>query len=90
MAKAHVDPDELRRFARDLNRFNLELTALVQGLNARLRGLEQTWQDQEQKKFSEEFTQATKVLSRFLDISQQHVAALTRKASFIDEYLRQR
>ena len=52
MAKANVDPTELRRFARDLSRFNTDLETLMNSLHARLRGLEKTWIDQEQKKFT--------------------------------------
>ncbi len=90
MAKANVDPAELRRFARDLNRFNGELETLLGGLSARLRGLEKNWSDQEQRRFTEEFEQAMKIVSRFLDSSQQHVSFLNKKAQFIEAYLQQR
>ena len=49
MSKAHVDPAELRRFAQDLTRFNTDFQTLLSGLYARMRGLEATWQDQEQR-----------------------------------------
>jgi uncharacterized protein YukE len=90
MAKAHVDPAELRRFAQDLNRFNNDLQGLVQGLNGRLRGLETTWRDQEQRKFTEAFDQTVKVLGNFLEASHQHAVFLGKKASLIEEYLKQR
>src|SRR6185369_11172249 len=60
MGKANVDPAELRRFAADLNRFNIELQGLVSGLHGKMRALEQTWRDQEQRKFSEAFEQTAK------------------------------
>ena len=90
MAKANVDPTELRRFAQDLNRFNNELQTLMAGLNARLRGLEQTWRDQEQKKFAEAFDSTAKALGVFLENSHQHAQFLAKKATLIEEYLRQR
>jgi uncharacterized protein YukE len=90
MAKANVDPTELRRFAQDLNRFNNELQTLMSGLNARLRGLEQTWRDQEQKKFAESFDATAKALGVFLENSHQHAQFLAKKATLIEEYLRQR
>jgi uncharacterized protein YukE len=90
MAKAHVDPAELRRFAQDLVRFNNELQSLLAGLNGRMRGLEATWRDQEQKKFAEAFDQTAKHLSGFLDASQQHATFLGKKAALIEEYLKQR
>ena len=90
MAKANVDPSELRRFARDLNRFNTELETLMGGLNARLHSLEKNWADQEQRRFAQEYEQTMKTLSRFLKASSDHVSFLTKKAHHIEEYLQQR
>ncbi|MBN2129000.1 MAG: WXG100 family type VII secretion target [Sedimentisphaerales bacterium] len=90
MAKAHVDPAELRRFARDLTRFNADLETLLASLQNRLRGLEKTWADQEQRRFTQEFELTMKTLSRFLDTSVQHVTFLTKKARHIEDYLQQR
>lgn len=90
MSKAHVDPTELRRFAQDLTRFNNDLQTLVAGLNAKMRNLETSWRDQEQRKFSEAFDQTVKVLANFLEASHQHASFLGKKASLIEEYLKQR
>ena len=90
MAKANVDPVELRRFAQDLNRFNNELQTLLAGLHAKLRGLEATWRDQEQKKFFEVFEQSAKVFGGFLEASHNHAQFLAKKASLIEDYLKQR
>jgi len=90
MAKASVDPAELRRFARDLTRFNSELETLMTGLQIRMRELERTWTDQEQKRFAQEFEQTVKTLSRFLEASGQHVTFLAKKARYIEDYLQQR
>lgn len=89
MAKASVNPEELRRFARDLGRFNSELQNLMSGLHAKMLGLERTWRDQEQHKFAEEFEQTIKTLSRFLEASEQHASFLQRKAGHIEDYLQQ-
>ena len=90
MSKAHVDPNELRRFAADLNRFNNELQGLVGTIHGKLRNLENTWRDQEQKKFSEAFEQTARALSLFLEASHQHVQFLGKKANLIEEYLKTR
>ena len=90
MSKASVDPGELRRFAQDLNRFNNELQTLLGGLNGKLRGLEATWKDQEQRKFAEAFDGTVKSLSGFLEDSHTHVQFLAKKAALIEEYLKQR
>jgi len=90
MSKANVDPTELRRFAHDLNRFNNDLQGLMTGLHVRLRNLEATWKDQEQRKFTEAFEGTVKGLGNFVEMSQQHVQFLSKKASLIEEYLKQR
>lgn len=90
MAQAHVDPVELRRFAKDLGRFNAELEGLLLAQNARMQQLAKTWRDQEHRKFSDEFEQTMKALSRFLEASRQHISFLTRKAGHVEEYLGQR
>jgi WXG100 family type VII secretion target len=90
MSKANVEPGELRRFAQDLNRFNNDLQGLVSGLHARLRGLESTWKDQEQRKFTEAFEQTVKMLGNFLEASHEHSKLLSKKAQLIEEYLKQR
>ncbi|MBI1375089.1 MAG: hypothetical protein GC159_20410 [Phycisphaera sp.] len=90
MAKAVVEPEELRRFARDLSRFNSEIQNLTSAMTRRLNDLEKSWRDQEQKKFAEEFKQTARVLSKFTEASNQHIQFLGRKASHIEEYLRQR
>ena len=90
MAKAIVDPEELRRFAHDLKRFNGELHAQLSALHGRLQELSTTWRDQEQKKFTEEFELTMKVLTRFVEASDKHIPFLLRKAQRVDEYLQQK
>ncbi len=90
MAKAIVDPEDLRRFAHDLKRFNNELHGQMTALHGRLQELSATWRDQEQKKFAEEFERTMKVLSRFVEASDRHIPFLLRKAQRVDEYLQQR
>ena len=90
MAKANVDPAQLRRFARDLNRFNADLETLTGSLHSRLKGLERSWNDQEQRRFTQEFEQTMKALKRFVEASSQHVSFLMKKAQHIEDYLGQR
>jgi len=90
MSKAIVDPAELRRFAMDLKRFNANLQGQMTVLAGRLGSLGQSWRDQENTKFVEEFESTMKVLGRFVDASEQHIPFLLRKAEKIEEYLNQR
>lgn len=89
MAKAIVDPAELRRFAQDLKRINTDLRSQMAALHGRMTELGQTWRDQEQAKFTEEFEDTMKVLSRFVEASERHIPFLIRKAERIEEYLQQ-
>jgi uncharacterized protein YukE len=89
MSQAVVDPLELRRFAHHLKQFNGDLRERLSGLHAELTRLGDTWRDQEQIKFTEEFEQTLHVIEQFLEISHQHVPFLNRKAERIEEYLQQ-
>jgi uncharacterized protein YukE len=90
MARAIIDPDEVRAFATELKKFNEELSSRMMSLYMRYKSLEETWQDQEQAKFAEEFEKAMKNLKKFSDVSSVQVPSLQRKADKIDEYLNQR
>ena len=90
MAKAIVDPAELRRFAQDLKRFNDELQNQMRILHGRLNALSQTWRDQEHAKFAEQFEETMRVLARFTETSSEHIPFLLRKAERVEEYLQQR
>ena len=90
MARANVDPAELKRFARDLGRFSGELRTMMAGLHARAQDLATSWRDQEQGMFAEEMDQAIRTLTRFLESANQHVAFLNKKAGHVEEYLKQR
>ena len=90
MAKAVVDPDEMRRFAAELKRFNGSLQAELIGIRRQFTKLGETWRDQEHAKFAEEFERMVNVLVRFADASTKQVPLLLRKAEAIQQYLDQR
>ncbi len=85
-----MDPEAVRRFAEELKRFNIDLQNRMASLQARFASLGETWQDQEQTKFSEEFKETMKALKKFIETSNQHTPYLLRKAQRIEEYLNQR
>ena len=87
MPQAVVDPEELRQFARHLKKFNTDLRERFSSLSNDLNALGATWRDQEHKKFCQSFEEHLKMLSRFLEQSDQHVPYLARKADQIDDYL---
>ena len=90
MPQAMMDPEQVRRFAEELQRFNRDLQNRMGSLQARFAALGESWQDQEHMKFSDEFKQTVKALKKFVEMSDQHVPYLLRKAQRIEEYLNQR
>ena len=90
MAQAIVDPIELRRFSSNLKRFNAEMQIGLASLHGQLVSLGDTWRDQEQEKFRGEFEQSLNNHERFLEVSDEFIKFLLRKAERIEEYLSQR
>ena len=87
MAKAHVDPEDLIKFAKSLAQFNRAMQELTGGLKGQMRRLESTWQDQEQARFAQQFHEALRVFDRFAEANEQHAQVLVKKARHIQAYL---
>ena len=90
MGQAIVDPQELRRFAHNLKSFTTELENQMSMLRGQMVSLGESWRDQEHEKFTEDFEQTIQVINRFLEVSNQHIPFLLRKAERVEEYLHQR
>ena len=90
MAQAIMNPEDVKRFADELKRFNSDLDARMASLQARFAALGETWQDQEHRKFAEEFRVAMRSLKHFVEVANQHAPFLMRKVQRIEEYLNQR
>ncbi len=90
MARAIVDPEELRRFAQELDRASQEMQNRMSSLQGRFKALGDTWKDQEQVKFAETFDQTMRMLGKFVIEAHEQVPYLMRKAERAEEYLKQR
>ena len=90
MPQAIVTPEEIRKFASELNRFNEDLKNNYTRTYGRFKQLGETWRDQEHKKFEKEFDTTIKSIKNFLAASEKYVPFLLRKAEAADEYLRMR
>jgi uncharacterized protein YukE len=90
MPQAIANPDELRRFAQMLKKFNTGLEDQMAALAGQLDNLRATWRDQENQKFCEEFQRNLQMMSHFLESNNEYIPFLLRKADRIDEYLQQR
>ncbi len=90
MSQAIVNPEELRQFAQILKQFDAALADQMAMLSGRLESLSATWRDQENQRFREQFEQNIKLMARFIEINEEHIPFLLRKAERIEEYLQQR
>lgn len=90
MSQAVVDPAELRRFAHNLKVFNGDVRVDLSSIRTQLLALGDTWRDQEHDRFVQEFEQTFHVLEKFLEVADEHIPFLLRKAERIEDYLQQR
>jgi uncharacterized protein YukE len=90
MSQAIVNPEELRRFAAQLKHFNTGLKEQMTALAGKLESLSGSWRDQENKRFAEEFERNLKSMAHFVEVNEEYIPFLLRKADRIDEYLQQR
>lgn len=90
MSQAIVNPEELRRFAQQLKQFNSGLQEQMTALAGKMQSLSTSWRDQENKRFVEEFEQNMKSMARIVEVNDEYIPFLMRKADRIDEYLQQR
>lgn len=90
MAQAIGSPEELEKFARDLKQFNSQLAENMNRLQAQFTQLGDTWRDQEQQRYAQEFAQTMRVLQQFNRSSDQQIPFLLRKVQRLREYLSQR
>ena len=90
MAQAIANPEEIRRFAARLKQFNNDLLNQLSAIHGQVSALGQTWRDREHAKFVEEFDATLTTVKRFVDVTNQHIPFLLRKAERLEEYLQQR
>ncbi|MAI73861.1 MAG: hypothetical protein CMM01_23590 [Rhodopirellula sp.] len=87
MNQAIADPEQLRQFAAHLHRFSEEIKNLSSNLSGHMNQLEQTWRDEQQRKFADDFNSQMQQMGRLIKVSEEHVPYLLRKAEQIDAYL---
>lgn len=90
MAKAVVNPEHLKHFASNLRTFTINLQEQTQSLHRQFASLGDSWRDQEQAKFAEEFVHMLAALDRFSVSAEEQVPRLQHKAAAIENYLRNR
>jgi uncharacterized protein YukE len=78
----------LRKFASNLKQFDAELQGNMARLQAQYHRLGDTWRDQQHARYAQEFEQTMRVLQRFIQVTEDHIPLLVRKAEVIEDYLR--
>ena len=87
MPHAIIKPEEVRKFASELKRFNEELKNNFIRIHGRFKQLGETWRDQEYKRFEKEFDQTGKSIRQFLTASEKYIPYLDKKVRPVEEYL---
>ncbi|MBX3421428.1 MAG: WXG100 family type VII secretion target [Pirellulaceae bacterium] len=87
MPQAIVDPEQLRQFAAMLQRYTQSIRESTAALTQAQARLNDSWRDQEQRRFSDEFDQQVKLVQKLLEMSERHVPYLVKKAEIIEQYL---
>lgn len=87
MTQANVDPEQLRQFAGSLHRFAQQLRTEGMALASQMNTLEQTWRDQQQRRFADQLQTDLRSVAKIVADAEQHVPYLLRKADQIDAYL---
>ncbi len=90
MSQIIVNPEEIRMFVNELQQFKHELEHNQQMITSKLDYLGESWQDQEQQIFKEEFSHMIRSMEPMMQKLDEYTAFLDRKAQAADAYLNQR
>ncbi len=86
MTKIVIEPEELHRFAAHLMQFQMRLNELKTETRGKMNHLNETWRDQENAKFVQQFEQDMKPLEKLIHTAEEYSQFLKRKASSTDHY----
>ncbi len=86
MNSINIDPSKVQEFIQVLDVFTKTVREQTQRLNAKQRDLKASWNDLQYEKFSQEFEEAAKIITRFLDKSEQQKIYLRKKLKGIEPY----
>lgn len=82
------DPDELHEFARFIDKEKDSIINDVTVLYKMMVAMNETWNDEQNTYFTEEFEKHIKDIDTLVKLLDDHVKFVERKASKIDEYNR--
>jgi uncharacterized protein YukE len=83
---AHINPAAVRKFASHLKAFKEKLEGESKQLRGRFNELASgEWNDEVHDRFAEEFSQTMMTIAKFINLSEQHIPFLLKKARSIEE-----
>ncbi len=88
MSDVRANPNDLRDFAKHLKKSSEDLQRLRNTTKAKMQQLNQSWRDQENARFVEQFEQEMKSLEKLTKTAEDYSKFLTRKAEALEAYLR--
>jgi len=81
----HADPEKLKQFSKKLVASADQLEQLARGLSRALQA--SGWEDDERRRFEQDFTTTVKNLTRFTEkLKGEYAPALQKKAAALEQY----
>lgn len=89
-SQMHTNPEQVRRFAADLDRFADRIAAFDQRMAGELSRLGETFRDEGYESFCTHFQRSQQNLRRFVDEARKVIPDLQKDANAAEEYQRVR
>ena len=86
MANVIVDPEEMRKFANYLLKLAMDLRTMKMETRYKMHHLNQSWRDNENARFVQQFEQELKPLDKLIQMAEDYRRFLLLKASTLDNY----
>jgi len=90
MPQVDVNPDELDRFAKELQQFIQQAEQLNKQLQGSFSRVSGSWKDEQNRRFAEELMATSRNLTRFVETASQHLPKLRKQVDAARAYLSQR
>lgn len=90
MSRAVVDPEQVRNFARHLDKSTSAIRGQKSATIAGFARLHETWRDEKYARFEPVFVEAMKLVERYVEQSDQYSIFLKKKAALAQKFLDQR
>lgn len=87
MSDVHGNPDEMRQFAYHLNKLAMDLRGLGLTTQVKMNHLSQSWRDNENTQFAQQFEHDIKPLEKIIQTAEEYSNFLKKKAATLDVYL---